>query len=217
MKVGTDSVLLGAWAQVGGCRHILDVGCGSGVVSLMVAQREPQAKVCGIDIQSEAVCQARENVQASPFRERIDILEEDVRKFVGKFDCVVCNPPFFTEDTFPVDNGRLLARNASSLAYEELWQAVGRLLSPGGLFNVVIPNQSYADFTSIAIGCGFEVSRKLYVRTVQRKTPKRVLVTYQRDGCTDHEEGELVLQNVDGSRSQDYEKLTEDFYLSVPE
>jgi len=214
MKVGTDGVLLGAWAKVAGCSRILDVGCGSGLISLMVAQREPNATVRGIDVQRDAVDQARENVHNSPFRERVTIEEADVRRYVGKFDCIVCNPPFFNEHTKPLDAGRALARNASSLSYDELCQAADALLLPEGFFNVVLPTSVLPLFNAIAIGCGFGIYRILHVRTVETKPPRRTMITYCKGTCQTVEESAMVLQNLDGSRSEEYQQLTSDFYLS---
>ncbi len=214
MKVGTDGVLLGAWAHVDGCERILDVGCGTGLLSLMAAQRNRDAHVCGIDVQKDAILQARENVLASPFSERIEITEVDVRNFVGNFDCILCNPPFFTEDTSSANRGRAIARSTSSLSYDELCQAAERLLAEDGYFNVVIPFREQTNFCASAISCGFVLYRRLSVRTVERKEPKRLLVTFRKGTYELKEDWEIVLQNPDGSRSSAYCSLTGDFYLS---
>ena len=216
MKVGTDGVLLGAWAWVDGCSRVLDVGCGSGVISLMAAQRTSSVQVFGIDVEPKAVGQAKENVSNSPYADRIVIHEIDVRDFVGKFDCIVCNPPFFVEDTVSPNENRAIARSSTELTYEELWHAVNRLNMDDGVFNVVIPRDSFAMFTSIAISFGYDVYRKLVVRTVQGKQPKRILLTYRKGRCDIKEDGELVLQNSDGSRTDEYNQLTAEFYLPVP-
>lgn len=215
MKVGTDGVLLGAWSYVFGCKHILDIGSGSGVVSLMVAQRVPEACVYGVEIDAHAAVQAQENVARSPFSNRVRIASGDVCSLSGEFDAIVCNPPFFTEDTCPADMGRALARNSSSLTYDALWRAVARLLLPEGYFSVVLPYKEYVPFYYLALERGFDVCRTCTVKTVERKAPKRILATFSRVLWEKKEESILVLQGADGKRSPDYEALTRDFYLTA--
>ena len=126
MKVGTDGVLLGAWGSVEG-KRILDIGTGTGLIALMAAQRNPEADVLGIDIDESAVAQASGNVAKSPFNRRIECILQDVLTFEPEapFDAILCNPPFFTEDTLPDDKGRALARKSQNclpgMASFRLW------------------------------------------------------------------------------------------------
>ena len=142
MKVGTDGTLLGAWATVPPkpCR-VLDIGTGTGLVALMLAQRFPQASVTALDIDSEAVLQARENVQSSPFADRIEVIQADAADFDAKepFDVVVSNPPYFEQSLECPDQQRTLARHAASLTYTQLTRTAFRLLGDEGTFSVVIP------------------------------------------------------------------------------
>ena len=119
MKVGTDGVLLGAWAEVGHSRRLLDIGSGSGLIALMAAQRCPEASVLGVEIDEEACRQARENVADSPYSQRVSILCQDVKNFRSDelFDCILCNPPFFTEDTLPDNPMRAQARHTSEFSF----------------------------------------------------------------------------------------------------
>ena len=123
MKVGTDGTLLGAWANApkGPCR-ILDIGTGTGLVALMMAQRYPESQVVGIDIDRDAIIQAQENVDASPFSERITIINEDATKIDDKevFDAIVCNPPYFVDSLTCPESQRTLARHTVTLTYEQL-------------------------------------------------------------------------------------------------
>lgn len=155
MKVGTDGVLLGAWAQGG--RRILDIGSGTGLISLMMAQRFPEAEVVGIDMDADACGQARENVMASPFRDRVEIeccrlqdfggtseaaeaLEnaEDL-KSAGVFDAIVSNPPFFVDSLKNPDSKRTMARHTDSLPFRDLFAGVKRLLSDDGISLQLFP------------------------------------------------------------------------------
>lgn len=214
-SVGTDGVLLGAWAQVEGRHRILDIGTGSGLIALMAAQREPHARVVGIEIDPAAAQQARKNVERSPFVKRVDIKEEDVKIFhtEEEFDCILCNPPFFTEDTQSPDANRARARHATLLRFPELISSACRMLSPDGEFHVILPASEEVSFVNQCFINGLKLTRCCQVRTVSRKSPKRVLLSFAQEGniATKHEE--LVLQNTDGSRSESYSDLTKDFYL----
>ncbi len=212
-KVGTDGVLLGAWAHVDGCRHVLDIGCGSGVVSLMVAQRNATAQVCGVELDARSARQAAENVASSPFADRVTIREADIREFCGQFDCIVCNPPFFTEDTLSPDSGRATARSAVSLTYEELWNAVGKVSVDKAFFTTILPYERFVQFNIQAVRCGFGMLRLCHVQTKEAKPPKRILVTYRKGNVGLVEDSRLVLQRADGMPTDEYAWLTRDFYL----
>ncbi len=214
-KVGTDGVLLGAWACVDGCRDVLDIGCGCGVVSLMVAQRNTTARVCGVEVDEEAARQAGENVRASAFADRVTVRRADIREFAGRFDCIVCNPPFFAEDTLSPDRGRALARSSTSLTYGELWGAVATLSADGALFNVILPHGQLRRFGVYAPGYGFSILRLCRVHTTETKPPRRVMVTYRRGGAELVEDCHLVLRRADGEPSAEYAKLTESFYIRL--
>ncbi len=214
MKVGTDGVLLGAWAQ---CppwvEMVLDVGSGTGVVALMMAQRFPAQRVVGVDLDLDATLQASENARYSPFDARVCVSNLDVRNIRGKWGCIVCNPPFYTEDTCSPDAARAMARSAQTLTFEELWQCVDRLLLPDGLFNVIIPAREYVGFHCSAIALGFGLERCTLVRTTAKKDPKRVLLCYRRGAVECTMRDEIVLTQSDGSRSPQLQELTKDFYL----
>ena len=213
MKVGTDGVLLGAWSKVDG-KRILDIGTGSGLVALMVAQRCVEAEVVGVEIDKDAALQAIENVERSPFNSRVTIVNQDIRNLeMEYFDCILCNPPFFTENTLPDDAGRALARNVSSLNFNDLLEAVMRLLSYNGYFSVILPYKSYKTFVTNAFMKGLNVIRQCEVLTLPHKVPKRVLLTFSRDGQVSCMIEKLVLQTSNGNRTKEYEELTKEFYL----
>ena len=214
MKVGTDGVLLGAWGCVEG-KQILDIGTGTGLIALMAAQRNPDAEVIGIDINEAAIEQARENVAESPFRERISCILQDVLAFFPevRFDAILCNPPFFTEDTLPDDEGRAMARNNKSLPFSELIPKVATLLTEQGKFSVIIPSQHISSFIGLCLEHGLYLSRRCLVRTTAKKPVRRALLTFAKQQNLMCEEQEICLMNTDGSRSTAYKELTEAFYL----
>ncbi len=215
MKVGTDGVLLGAWAEVSGAKHILDIGTGTGLIALMAAQRNLDATITGIDIDDDAVCQAKKNVQNSPFSNRIKILKQDILQWntTERFDAILCNPPFFKEDTYsPIEN-RKTARSNVAMPLDQLAHAVKKLLTAGGTFSAVIPADLFSELTAHCLKESLYLKTKMLVKTTERKLPKRVLLTFCNSHTESVEENLLLLQNADGSRSADYLLLTRDFYL----
>lgn len=210
MKVGTDGTLLGAWARGG--QRILDIGTGTGLIALMMAQRFPEAAVVGIDIDSQAVEQAKENVADSPYHQ-IDIAEADACGFEGgRFDAIVSNPPYFVDALECPDSRRSLARHTAALSYRELIAAVIRLLSDDGEFSVIIPFDCKARMESEALLAGLFKVRECAVRTTPRKAPRRYLLAFRRHPeKLESEEG--VIETAPNERSEWYRQLTKDFYL----
>ena len=215
-KVGTDGVLLGAWADLKQSKHILDVGTGSGLIALMAAQRASEAEVVGIEIDPDAARQASENAQRSPFSERITITQSDVRDFHSPlaFDCILSNPPFFTEETRPPVSERAIARNTATLTFVELIAAVGRLLADEGCFHVVLPSSAVPGFVALCLDCNLRLERQCLVSTVAGKAPKRSLLTFV-SGIPSSPllVEQLVPQTPDGRRTEAYQRLASSFYL----
>ncbi len=218
MKVGTDGVLLGAWAEVEGCRHLLDIGTGSGLIALMAAQRTAgnEVRIAGIEIDKAAARQAAENAAASPFAESIGIANEALQEHEPgePYDCLLSNPPFFEEDLLPPDAARAAARNAATLPFSTLIEHAERLMSEEGCFQVIIPTTACTRFIGLCAIKGLALKRRTDVHTTPRKQPKRTLLHFVRDPYPKLPKHDaLILCNADGSRSEAYEKLTRDFYL----
>lgn len=185
MKVGTDGVLLGAWVSVRPSdRRILDIGTGTGLIALMMAQRVPGARITGVDV--EDISQARENADASPWGGRVAFVQCPVQEFApqGKFDLVVSNPPFFVDSLTCPDAGRTTARHAVRLPFGDLRDAVVRLLSDEGHFAVVLPADEAARFIGICRDVLLPV-RRTDVRTTPRHAAKRVLLEFVRTSSGD--------------------------------
>ena len=214
MKVGTDGVLLGAWAQ-GGCR-ILDIGSGTGLISLMMAQRFPEAEVVGIDMDVDACGQARENVMASPFRDRVEIECCRLQDFgaAGVFDAIVSNPPFFVDSLKNPDSKRTMARHTDSLPFRDLFAGVKRLLSYEGVFSAIVPAEVVEQFVAESCMLGFYLIRKCCVKTVERKQPKRFMLSFAKHRISPYEEYVETMMDSQGNRSEWYRKITEEFYVS---
>jgi tRNA1Val (adenine37-N6)-methyltransferase len=205
MKVGTDGVLLGAWAK-GGPR-ILDIGTGTGIIALMMAQRYPEAQVTAIDIDEGAVRQAEQNVSQSPFLGRISVLQQAVQEHLGEYESIVSNPPFFIDSLQAPDEQRNMARHTATLSYAELMKAAYRLLADNGEFSVVIPFDYRRRMEDEAVFVGFFPSRVCGVKTTERKPAKRYLLAFRKHPCP-CEKTEMTIGD------ETYNSLTEAFYLN---
>lgn len=216
MKVGTDGTLLGAWAAApsGQCR-ILDIGTGTGLIALMMAQRYPEAEVTGIDIDEDAVTQAVENVSLSPFSERIRICHLDILNFADiiGFDAIVSNPPYFVDSLACPDDQRTIARHAVSLTYEQLMHQAYHLLKDEGRFSVVVPSDCRAKIEAAACLEGFFTTRVCLIKTTPRKQPKRQLIEFQKHPVSELDISEGVIEVSPNVRSEWYQQLTKEFYI----
>ncbi|HET9572058.1 MAG TPA: methyltransferase [Bacteroidales bacterium] len=212
MKVGTDGVLLGAWIQTGSARRILDVGAGSGLITLILAQRST-AQLVGVEFDAPAAEQALENVQRSPWKDRISILRTDVRTFNdGLFDLIVSNPPYFQNALQPPKAQRNQARHDVTLSYEELVKKAQSLLSAEGRLAVVLPIESAQEFEDRCWESNLFLTKRCDVSTLQGQAPKRVLMEFSRKrGVV--ERTVLTLGEKGNVRTQAYSALTSDLYL----
>ena len=216
MKVGTDGTLLGSWAQApaGGCR-ILDVGTGTGLIALMMAQRFPEAHVTGIDIDADAVDQAAENALESPFKDRVTIRLCDVVSLedaVG-FEAIVCNPPFFDHSLTCPDQQRTEARHTVSLSYRQLMESAFRLMKVNGSLSVIIPSDCRSRLESEAHLAGFFVSRVCSIQTTPRKSPKRHMIEFRKHPVKEIDTECGILELSPQVRSPWYQQLTNEFYI----
>ena len=216
MKVGTDGTLLGAWANapVEPCR-ILDIGTGTGLVALMMAQRYPKSQVIGIDIDRDAAIQAQENVDASPFSDRVKIINADAVKIEDKegFDAIVCNPPYFVDSLTCPQDQRTLARHTITLTYEQLIQTAYKLLKNDGMFSIVVPTENNDAIESASALAGFMISRICMIKTTPNKLPKRQLIEFRKNRIDRIDFCEEILEIFPNQRSDWYYELTRDFYI----
>lgn len=223
MKVGTDGVLLGAWAKGG--KRILDIGTGTGLIALMMAQRYPTAQIVGIDIDTEACQQAIENVERSPFHAQIKILLSSLQDFLSPsptlsedsngygFDAIVSNPPYYINSMKAPDGKRTWARHADTLSTYDLFVGVSRLLNDNGCFSVIVPSDRVSQLIAEGYLHHLYPSSKCHVKTMPTKQPKRCLLSFQKQRPTYIEETTVNMMDSPTERSEWYQKLTADFYL----
>ena len=219
MKVGTDGVLLGAWAYIPASGHILDIGTGTGLLSLMAAQRSHTAQVTALEIDSNAAEQARENALRSPWGERITVVNDDFCKWARqcevRYNKIISNPPYFEQSLLSPDASRTTARHTTMLTYDDIFSLARNLIAEGGSLSLVIPASMYEQVNHTAMLYGWGASRLTLVRTTPRKPAKRALCEWRRNHYTPCQEEILTLNNPPQGYSEEYIRLTEPFYLKL--
>jgi len=197
-KVSTDGILFGAWLNYAGAERILDVGAGTGVLSLIAAQRNHTAKITALDIDPDAAEQARENVAASPWPARIKVLTTDARTYQPEnlFDLVICNPPYYANSLISPDQRTNVAKHSEDLTFQDLVRVADRSLTPDGRFAVIIPVERENDLVPIAAKHNLHFVQRCIVSYSPHKAPKRVLVMLKRIKIEIVEEASLTIQNT---------------------
>lgn len=232
-KVGVDGVLIGAWSPVPeNCKHVLDVGCGCGIITLMLAQRIPDAEIEGIDIEKGALEEAAENCKKSIWHDRIEVKGVDFNELhqniknksdrgeekVG-YDLIVSNPPFFDSGVKSAGeiSGRLLARHIGSLSPERIIKAGSEMITDEGIIALIAVAEDYYRLVRTGKESGLKIIKASYVRGNPDRKPKRVLIAFTKSTNTRYEETDvpdlLTIQDETGSYSVDYNRLCADFYL----
>ena len=217
MKVGTDGVLLGAWAPVDQAHTALDVGTGTGLVALQLAQRNPHLRVTAVEIDAPAAAQAAENVAGSPWPDRIEVVCADFNDFQpdGVFDLIVSNPPYFVDSLKCPDKSRMVARHTAELDFPALAKSASFLLNEEGMFSVVLPADAYTSFVSSCLREGLHLQRVLWVHTKPDIPAKRVLMTFVKQAVDETEQEHLTVEVSRHVYSPEYVSLLKDFYLKL--
>ncbi len=215
MKIGTDGVLLGAWVNTENPGKILDVGTGTGLISLMLAQRFPDAEITGIEIDENAFEEAQFNVSRSKFNKRISVIHSSLQNFVSdnKFDLIVSNPPFF-EPTHKTPSSRNMARQQSNLTFEELIHRAESLLAPEGKLAIIIPFESESYFLKLSSKSNLFPEKITHVKGNENVSFKRSLLLLSRNKSTVQID-ELTIEISRNVYTEEYISLTKDFYLKM--
>jgi tRNA1Val (adenine37-N6)-methyltransferase len=220
MKVGTDGVLLGAWANLAQAETILDIGTGTGVIAIMAAQRTIalQAQVDGVEIDESAYLQAQENMAKSPFANRLTVTHQSIQDFEPvsgrKYDVIISNPPFFTGGTFSGNQDKNNVRHTVKLPHGDLLHATQRLLNKNGRFCLILPWLEGLRFIEIARNYHFYCTVMTEVRPKLGKNVERLLLQFE---WADKKlvKNELILMLEKGQRNDytpEYIQLTNQFY-----
>lgn len=220
MKIGTDGVLLGAWCDGSQARWALDAGTGCGLIALMLAQRYPLLQVEGIDIDTGAVADARENFAGSPFAERLSVRQGDMltTDFPRRYDLIVSNPPFFTEDTLPPEASRAAARHAVHLPAEAFARKITQILAPSGRVALIYPYREADRIVGFFAAEGLYLARRTDVRGGAGRPLKRSLLefSFAPVGAEEVATDTLQLCEENGRRSTQYRELTRGFHPDTP-
>ena len=215
MKISTDSVLIGAWAEAAKAKTILDIGTGTGVIALMLAQRS-SAKIDAIDIDLNSVQQAKENFQQSKWKSRLKVHHTSLQDFypLNIYDIIVSNPPYFPCPHSHKEKEGAQARYTHKLSFAELADNVVRLLSPKGSFYVIFPIHEGAYFTNEAEKKKLYLTNYTWVKTSSRKKfPKRILMRFESHRQRDINDNLFVIQS-DNRYTDEYKALTRDYYMN---
>jgi tRNA1Val (adenine37-N6)-methyltransferase len=216
MKVGTDSVILASWVQIENTKTVLDIGCGSGLLSIMLAQRISDADIIGVEIDADSAKDCEINIENAPWRERLKILRVDIRDYNPKvkFDMIISNPPFFTNSLLPPKDARARARHDSELHIEELLISVSRLLEREGVFAIVFPYLREKELLSEAEKYGLYPFRVLRTKNNPDAVLKRSFIAFRKHSNVQWEEEIMEIRNKQNVYSETYKELTKDFYLN---
>lgn len=217
MKIGTDGVILGAWAFLTSRPDsIIDVGTGSGLIALMMAQRFPNAAITAIEIDPEAAAEASANVDRSPWSDRVNILTGDfITTASGTVDAVISNPPFFTTGEQSPTPARAHARHATTLTVDSLLARSAALLGPGGRLALIAPAERLEHIIYRGAINHLDASRVSLVMPSANAAPIRVMVELTKGLSCTFTSDRLILRNPDGSPTDQYRSLTSDFYINL--
>ena len=218
MKLNTDGVLLGAWCEVEGVKNVLDIGTGTGIIALMVAQRASRnAKITAVDIDEGACLDAKINVSNSPFLDNIEVVNAAVQDFAfaatQEYDLIISNPPFFTGGTFSANENKANVRHAIKLPHGELLSSVQKLLSPTGRFALILPYLEGLRMIELAERAHLVPVRITEVISKTDRPIERLLIEFSKKPAT-CKSTQIVIHDIEkNDYHEDYINLTKDFYL----
>lgn len=218
MKVGTDAVLLGAWVNPSDNSTILDIGTGTGVIALMLAQK-CNAQITAIDIDKESTAQARQNVSESSYSKNIEVVhvsfQELVKTYSDKFSLIITNPPYFIDSLKSSDDTRKIARHTDLLSFEDLLNGVKKLLEPKGKFCLILPKNEAILFNEIAKTKGLYLSKRLRIRTRSEKdSEKRHLMQFEFKESEFSESTLVIEEDSHRNYTQEYKEFTKEYYIN---
>ncbi|MBK7433788.1 MAG: methyltransferase [Chitinophagaceae bacterium] len=214
MKVCTDACLFGASIPAGNYRHILDIGTGTGLLSLMLAQKIPEANIDAVEIDADAATQAKENFNASPWGESLQVCHTDILSYSADkpYNLIISNPPFFEGDLQSDDESRNKAKHHTSLNLRQLLEVADRHLEPDGIFAILLPYHRLVYFEDLAREYGFHVNRKILIR----QTPKHDFfraILFLSNEKTDSVTTEMSIRGSNNEYSEEFVGLLRDYYL----
>lgn len=219
MKVGTDGVLLGAWADVANAENILDIGTGTGIIAIMLAQRTENARIDAVEIDPEACSQAQYNIQKSPWPDRLRAINDAIQLYAEtcdkSYDLIVSNPPFFSGGTFSDLQNRNLVRHTIKLPNGDLLSAARKLLTEKGKFCVILPTLEGLRFQERAQNYRLYCTKMTEVFPTAEKSVERVLLQFEKQPKELEKDSLIIQQGERNQFTEEYAALTGDFYLKL--
>ena len=220
MKIGTDGVLLGAWTPLeNNPFSILDIGTGTGIIALMLAQRSSAHQIDALEIDEEAYEQATDNFENSPWNDRLFCFHAGLDEFVeepeDEYDLIISNPPFYSEDYKSSNDQRDLARFQEAMPFEDLIEAATLLLSENGIFSVIIPFKEESTFLALAKEYELYPLKITRVKGTPTSEMKRSLLAFSRNETLNSPIDELIIETARHIYTPEYIELTKDFYLKM--
>jgi tRNA1Val (adenine37-N6)-methyltransferase len=217
MKVNSDSVLLGSWVDTENAKKILDIGAGTGLIALMMAQRT-NALIDAVEIDKSACEQARDNILNSPWPDRITLhqssFQDYAQKTNEKFDLIVTNPPYFVNSLKSAEINRTIARHSDTLTHNDLLRYTAKILDESGHFALIISQTEGIRLIAEAINYGLYCQKKLFVKSTEEQKTSRILIEFKKMPCLTKEETIIISSGKPKEYSAKYKKLTGDFYLN---
>jgi tRNA1Val (adenine37-N6)-methyltransferase len=219
MKVNTDGVLLGAWSDVENKQKAIDIGTGTGIIALMLAQRNPQIKVDALEIHQKTFDQAKHNIKVSTFKNQIKAIHSSVQEFatnnISKYDLAVSNPPYFSGGIKSFNPDKSIARHTDKLSHHDLLFSVQLLLSQKGHFDVILPCTEGKQFELIARFYNLHLTKSTDVKTMNNRNIERVLMRFSKEKVIQPQTNQLIIHRNSGVNqySDEFIALTKDFYL----
>lgn len=218
MKVGTDGVLVGAWAESDNVTEILDIGSGTGLISLMLSQRFPKSAIKGVELDKDAYSESVENVLQSKWADRIQIINGSIQEFAEMqtvlFGLIVSNPPFYQTQYRPVIESRSTARHNDTLPFTDLLESAKRMLADDGRFCVILPADSQSEIEQLCAKMDLCIAKKCNILPTPHKPAKRLMYSIAKQQISTVSETIVVESHGRHQYSEEYKNLTKDFYLA---
>jgi tRNA1Val (adenine37-N6)-methyltransferase len=223
MKVCTDACLFGAWAaadaQIQAAKNILDIGSGTGLLSLMLAQ-ESAAHIIAIEIVASAFQQTKTNFELSPWKERLDVIHNSIQDYASNnketlFDCIITNPPFYEQDLNSPDNAKNLAAHSTALPWDDLVKSVASLLQENGAWYVLVPTLRAYTMQKIASNYGLELAEECLMYNDAKHLPIRAMLKFMKQKEVAIQRNKIIIKNTDQSYTTEFTRLLKEYYLHL--
>lgn len=214
MKIGTDGILLGAWTKTSNYKNGLDIGTGTGVISLMLCQRIIEIQMDSIENSAGALKDAAINIKNSCWNKRINLINENFQNFIPKkkYDLIISNPPFFSKSLRPENSERLMARHQEDLNFEDILKFSHKYLDTNGSLNLILPYSQKDKVHHLSRKYGLYIIRQCIVSPKPNKKPHRILMEFSFNNIETKNENLIIEENGRHQYSEDYKKLTREFY-----